>query len=658
MLVFDNESNGLLPGQCATDAEITKLHCVNLIDRVTGREYRFTDHAFYQNVEGGYTDERTPRDGTINDALVMLQRADCIGGHNVIGYDIPAQRYLYPWWNTKARVLDSQTLANIVHPYLKDKDWSRIRKGKLPDTFKQHAGRNSLWSWGVRLGGDGKIDFDPKNYGHTWKTMPFTKDMDDYCMQDVRLNVRLFESLEAHPVDTRSIALEMGTAKIIKLQERTGVAFDSDAANDLAQTLYARQYELQQECRSVFPPFYKKDGKEKTFKKNMVRKVAGKSHKEWCSGTHQPVKLVDFNPGSRQHISICLRKKYAWEPTEFTNTGLDKIDEEVLGALPFPEVQKIAEFMTVQKRLSQLSEGKQAWMKKVNAQGRIHGRVDQLGTVTGRMSHFQPNLAQVPKCGSPYGQECRSLFVADAGRTLVGCDADALELRVLAHFMARFDGGAYVSIILNGSKETGDDIHTRNRITLGLDSRDVAKTWFYAMLYGSGDFNLGTIVLTDWTAEKLAKFYKVFPPGKKRQAKIAAIGKRARSALMASLPALAQLVDKVKESAKRGWLKGLDGRRIPVRSAHAALNSLCQSAGAVIMKQALVIMFEQFEREGLDVLPLLNVHDEVQLSVLPEEAQRVGTIAADSIRLAGEHFAFRCPLAGDFDIGATWAETH
>lgn len=653
MLVFDIESDGLLN-------TISKLHCINAIDRATGREYRFTDHEYYQNVDGSTSDVKCPRDGDISDGLRALQEAEVIGGHHIIGYDLPAIQIVYPEIPIQTQSVDSMVYAQIVHPDLKDKDWSMIRKGKLPQDFKKHAGSNKLLHWGIRLGGEAKSDFKPSDYGHTWATMPFIQDMDEYCMQDVRANVTLFEHLESKETDPRCVDLEMRVAEIITWQERTGVRFDVDAAKELARDLYARQIELREEARQVFPPFYLKDGKPKTFKKAMKRKSKAGEWKEWISAgaEHQPVKLVEFNPGSSQHIERSLRRKYNWEPTEFTDTGLAKIDEEILDALPYPEAKKIATYKMVTKRLSQLCEGKQAWMKKVKKDGRIYGRVNQLGTVTGRMSHFGPNLAQVPKVGKPYGSECRALFVSDTDRTIVGCDADALELRVLAHFMARFDGGAYIETVLNGSKEDGTDMHTRNQLAIGLDSRDVAKTYFYAMLYGSGNFNLGTIVMTDWSEEKLTRFYEKFPPGRKRQSKIAAIGKRSREKLMTGLPALARLVDKVGQAAKRGYLKGLDGRRIPVRSAHAALNALCQSAGAVIMKQALVLMFESFERNNLDVLPLLNIHDEVQLSTTRKEAQDVGRIAARSIREAGEHFNFRCPLAGDYEVGGSWRDTH
>ena len=677
MFVFDIESDGLLD-------TISKLHCINAFDRATGRGYRFTDHEFYQDVEGNYTDERTPRDGTIKDALEILASHDHIAGHNIHGYDCPAielalSRGALPGvesieWKDGQRWSDSRITGEFVFPDLKDRDWTMIRKGKLPESFGKgggkhgnHAGSHSLSAWGIRLSALGydvntKTHFDPKDYGHTWATMPFTKEMDDYCFDDVLANVALFEFFESQPeYVTEAVELEQEVSRILRVQELHGIRFDEEAAEKLAAELYIEQARLREECQSVFPPFYKKDGKEKTFKRGMKRKSKHNPEVlEWISegATAQPVELVLFNPGSNQHVERCLRQKYKWEPTEFTDTGLAKIDEEILGTLPFDEAKKIAEFRTVNKRLSQLCEGKQAWMKKVKKDGRIYGRVNQNGTVTFRMSHFGPNLAQVPANYKPWGKRCRELFVADDGRVIVGCDADALELRVLAHFLARYDNGAYIEVVLNGSKEDGTDMHTRNQLAVGLRLRDSAKTFFYALLYGSGDYNLGTIVLADWDEEKLTRFYQKYPPGQRRRRKIVAIGKRGRDKLFEGLPALGFLVDAVQNKAARGWIQGLDGRKLKCRSQHAALNTLCQSAGAIVMKRALVIMFEDFAKAGLDVIPLLNVHDEVQLSVRKEEAEHVGRIAAQAIAKAGEYYGFRCPLAGDFDVGVNWSETH
>ena len=650
MKVFDIESDGLLRGQVEPEKEITKLHCINGIDTDTGREYRFTDHEFYQNLDGCVmTNLPTPRDGNIADALVWLKGET--GGHNIIGYDIPAIEYIYPdWLPPTGRRFDSAVVGKCIYPNLTDKDWSNKRKGKLPESF--YAGGNKLMHWALRAGGRLKAEFDPKDFGHTWKTMPFTQEMDDYCMDDVRANVDVIEMQQSAASYVEAACdLELEVAEIIKWQERVGIAFDVEGAEKFAKRLYIKLHALETVARESFGPFYQKD-------KEFTPKRDNKTLHYTKGGTVTKIKLIEFNPGSRKQIANRLTWKYDWEPSEFTDKGQVKIDEEVLGALPFKEARTIAEYMTVQKRLSQLAEGKQAWLKVVKADGRIYGRVDQLGTGTGRMSHFGPNLAQVPKRGKPYGAECRALFVADSGRDIVGCDADALELRVLAHFLARFDRGAYVETVLSGNKADGTDMHTRTQTAIGLTLRDTAKTWFYACLYGSGDFNLGTIVMSEWNEAKLLKFYGAFAAGQKRRSKITAIGRRSRARVMASWTGFGNLIDQVHESAKRGFLRGLDKRQVPVRSKHSALNFLCQGAGALVMKKALVLMFAEFKRLGLDVLPLLNVHDEVQLSTLPEESEDVGTIASRSITQAGEFYEFRCPLGGDYAVGSNWGETH
>jgi len=661
MRVYDIESDGLLPGQADADSVISKVHCINGYDRREGRAYRFTDHEFYQDLDGNVTDVRCPRDGSIRDGLYWLEEADCIGGHNIIGYDNPALEFLFPGLRLPKKVFDSQIMGKLAVPDLKGQDHAALRKGKFQEVDDFKAGSQKLKHWALRVGKHLKTEFNPEDFGHTWKTMPFTQAFDDYCMDDVLANVDVIYWQEQRLADQpEAVELEHAVAKIIKLQERVGIRYDEEASDRLAAELYGRLHELENEARVQFAAFYLPKGTIKTYKRDQVRKVAGQQYKEWLSagGAHQPVKLEDFNPGSRRHIENRLRWKYNWEPTEFTDSGLAKIDEDVLGSLPFPEAKVFAEYMTVQKRLSQLAEGKQAWIKAVKEDGRIYGRVDQLGTGTGRMSHFGPNLAQVPKCGKPYGAECRALFLADTDRSLVGCDADALELRILAHFLARFDGGAYVDTVLNGSKADGTDMHSRNRDAVGLHLRETAKTWFYAFIYGAGDFKLGTIVISEWDVEKLTNFYDKFPPGRRRKAAIARLGKRSRDRLESSIPAFGKLVAAVRKAAKRGWIKGLDGRKVPIRALHSALNFLCQGAGAIVMKKALVIMFEEFKKQGLDVLPLLNVHDEVQLSVKPQEAEHVGRIAAQSICRAGEYYSLRCPLAGDYDVGVNWAETH
>lgn len=298
----------------------------------------------------------------------------------------------------------------------------------------------------------------------------------------------------------------------------------------------------------------------------------------------------------------------------------------------------------VQKRLGQVAEGKEAWLKNVR-NGRLHGSVNTNGAVTGRMTHSRPNMAQVPSSRAPYGPECRELFIAGKGKKLVGCDADALELRDLAGYMAAFDGGEYIRTVLEGKKEDGTDMHTQNANALGCD-RDTAKTWFYAFIYGAGDFKLGATLGAKGSKQAVTN-----------------AGKVSRAKFLAALPALKNLTERVKKKAQaQGWIKGLDGRLLTIRSQHAALNTLLQSAGAIQMKRALVILDNELQTLGM--VPgrhyefVANIHDEWQLEVDEDKAELVGRTAANAIRMSGEYYNFRCPLAGNYDIGENWAATH
>jgi DNA polymerase I-like protein with 3'-5' exonuclease and polymerase domains len=239
-------------------------------------------------------------------------------------------------------------------------------------------------------------------------------------------------------------------------------------------------------------------------------------------------------------------------------------------------------------------------------------------------------MGQIPNHGSPYGKECRELFEASNGYELVGADASGLELRCLAHFMAKYDGGAYAKELLTG------DIHTANQKAAGLPTRNNAKTFIYAFLYGAGDEKIG----------------KVIGKGAKEGAEI-------KATFLRKTPALRCLRDAVKAAAKeRGYLFGLDGRRLPIRSEHAALNTLLQSAGAIAVKQATILLMDRIKAEGLDAHLVAHVHDEVQLEVRKGLGEKVGKMAVQAIQDAGKHFNFRCPLDGEYRVGGNWSETH
>jgi DNA polymerase I-like protein with 3'-5' exonuclease and polymerase domains len=337
--------------------------------------------------------------------------------------------------------------------------------------------------------------------------------------------------------------------------------------------------------------------------------------------------VVTFNPGSRQQIGERL-KELGWKPKEFTETGIPKIDETVLAGIKIPEAQVIAEYLMLNKRISQI----ESWMEAVGKDGRVHGKVITNGAVTGRMTHSSPNMAQIPNSSSIYGPECRECWTVEDGNVLVGCDASGLELRMLAHYMK--DEG-YVRTVTEGNSKDGTDVHTVNQRAAGLSTRDNAKTFIYAFLYGAGDAKIGSIV--GGTAKD---------------------GTKLKAKFLAQTPALARLLQRVSVQASKGWVPGLDGRRIWVRSEHAALNSLLQGAGAIVMKKALVIFDDKRKANKWPVKYVVNVHDEAQLECPKDISEEVGKAFKQSIIEAGEHYKLRCPLDGEYKIGRNWRETH
>ncbi|HEL3156943.1 TPA: DNA polymerase [Stenotrophomonas maltophilia] len=611
ILVFDCETNGLLD-------ELDTIHCISLqeVDETgapRGPILSANDHG---------TGEMTVRQ-----AVERLKKAKRVVGHNIAGFDIPAIAKVFPDFKVQA-YFDTLLMSTLVYPDLKDRDFkARKKQGANPVLPGKLIGRHALEAWGYRLGrwkGDYAAQMAARGLD-PWAQ--WSQEMDDYCDQDVAVTQALFALLMSKGLPTEAIELEQAVAPILSRQQRYGYLFDQEKARELECILVSRRTALEAELRKVIPPW-------KVVKRKFVPKRDDK-RRGYVKGVEVTTyKDVVFNPASRQHIADRLTAMYGWQPQEFTEKGQPKIDEEVLGALKFPIIPLLLEHFIVNKRLGQLAEGDEAWLKAIKKDGRIHGSVNQNAAVTGRMTHSKPNIAQVPKCGVPYGKECRSLFCVPTGKLQVGADASGLELRCLAHFMAKHDGGEYAKVILEG------DIHSVNQSAAGLPTRDNAKTFIYAFLYGAGDAKLGSIV------------------GKGRQA-----GAKLRSKFLAGLPALEKLVRGVKKrAAEKGYLIGLDGRKLHIRSDHAALNTLLQSAGALVMKKALVILDADLQAAGL--VPgvhyefLANVHDEWQIEVDEDKAEFVGKTAQAAIRKAGDHFGFRCPLDGEFKIGRNWAETH
>lgn len=617
--VFDCETNGFLQ-------DLDRLHCLGLHNLNTGELHSFRNDGHPDNLE------------RLEEGLSMLADADLIVGHNIIGFDIPAIQKVFPYWKPRGLVRDTFVLGRLMWPHIKDDDFKKQKAGtsKLP---KKLIGAHALEAWGYRLGnykGDYAGDFKE-----------WSQEMQDYMDQDVSVTVTLWNRIvkeaarwqvpleDANPPPRKDcVELEHRVAEIVERVVRHGMRFDEQKAIALLAKITARKTELERELATVFPP-----------KTVVTMFVPGRNNKKlgYVKGVpFEKKKVVPFNPASRQQVAERLQG-LGWKPAAFGADGVPTVDDDVLSGLPYPQAKVLAEFYMLDKRVGQIANGKQAWLKHVK-NGRIHGRIHSGGAHTGRMTHTTPNLATVPTCHKPYGEECRDCFIADDGMEMVGADADALELRDLAGYMARFDGGAYIETVLRGDKSNGTDMHTINAKALGC-SRDVAKVFFYAMIYGSGDANLAVILGIRGSAQKLRRE-----------------GAAAKARLMKAVPALGKLVEKVRDAVKRGFIVGLDGRRLVARAENAALNTLLQSAGAVQMKRGLVILFDRLIAAGWkwgDDFSIIGlIHDEWQSNVRPHLADEYGEMACQAIRDAGVFYDFRCPLDGQFKKGATWRETH
>ena len=588
-LVFDLEANGLLE-----DASL--IHCIVCKDIETQALYKFEPH----QVEQG---------------LQLLMQADQVIAHNGIKYDLALASKLYPWFTIKReRVVDTLVLSRLIYTDLSDRD---VKCGAMQGSGLN--GRHSLEAWGLRLNLH-KIEHED------WSS--FSPEMLYRCETDVEVTVRLYTALTSSNAysETASV-LEHQVAHIVAGQERRGISFNEKAAMKLTGELSIKRQELEQQLQDTFRPFYK-PVELKTPKVDNKKRGVSKG----CPYTK--VDLVVFNPSSRHHIADRLRVMRGWIPTIFTPSGDPKVDESVLKDLDYPEAKLLSEYFIVQKLLGYLAEGDKAWLKLVR-NGKIHGEMITGGAVTGRATHHNPNLGQVPSAKKPYGKESRSLFTASKGRVLVGADAEGLELRMLGHYMSRFDNGEYAKDVVEG------DIHTINQNAAGLPTRDNAKTFIYGFLYGAGVEKIGKIV------------------GKGK-----AEGSKLRTRFLNGLPALKKLIETVKRSCDpqmgKGYLRGLDGRQLHIRSPHAALNTLLQSAGALICKRWMVEIDEMIEANGwrAKVEQVLWVHDELQFDCDPDIAEQFAKEVEACVPKAGAFFSMKVALTGKSIIGNTWAETH
>lgn len=630
-IVFDIETDGLL--------DTTKrFWCGWLYDS-------------YTDLYTGYTD----LDEFFDDLNKYGTSGYNIVGHNICKFDIPALKKLKGErfaFDVRDVCIDTLVLARLIYSNIKDTDVGLMRSGRL---HKALYGSHSLKAYGYRMG---ELKGTYGEHEGAWDK--FTHEMYEYNKQDVVVTLKLFQKLMAKGYPLKAIQLEHDIAWVMAKQERNGFVFDKDQATKLYSELAGKRQVLYENLVS-------KGGSWTVYKGDKIYKRDNAKRGIKAGVPYPQYEEITFNPNSRQHIAKVLMDR-GWEPTEMTPTGAPKVDEETLKtAKGIDLTEDILEYLLINKRIAQLAEGDNAWLKlmKDDPDGytRIHGSVNPNGAVTGRATHAYPNVAQVPAGRSPYGEECRSLFRVPTGWYEAGIDASGLELRCFAHFLYPYDHGEYVNEILNG------DIHTHNQKMAGLPTRDQAKTMIYCMMYGGGDGKLGEVI--NGTAKD---------------------GKALKERFFNAVPAYKELCSDIERTLitssewvggvnKVTWRKrvhpdnsnlsithsilGLDRRVVYVRSPHSALNTLLQSAGALICKKWVCLVEENMRKAGYkhgwdgDFAMMAWVHDETQIACRTKEiAEDCVRIAQESMRQTQEFFKFNCQLDTEGKIGANWLDCH
>ena len=595
--VFDLETNGLYD-------DVNEIFCIVIHDVNRNQTLSFGPES-------------------IDHALNLIRSADCLIGHNIVFYDIPVLRKLIPDFDFNGHVIDTLICTRLLWPKEKLYDLDENHYVNVPSGLRGSA---SLKAWGYRLS-DNKIDF--KDFSE------FSQEMLDYCIQDVNVTNKLFQIFQKQTIAESTLYLEHIFAQAIERQIRSGFPFDVDQCLDFVDGLELRKGQIETKLKELFPPIEHKEV--------FIPKVNNTKRGYVKGQPFEKIRIEEFNPGSRQQIVDRLKKKYNWIPRSTTEKGNPILNDDVLEKLPYPEAKPLSEYMLLNKRLGQIKDGRNAWLKLVSSDGYIHGDVITNGCITGRCSHRNPNTGQIPAVYSPYGKECRSLFHAPDGWTLMGSDAKALELRCLAGYLAIWDQGDYANMVIDDSI----DIHTYNQEQFNVPTRDISKRLLYAVLYGSGNVKAGSIV----------------DPNEKDPERLKTLGRNAIQSFMSGVPALKKLKTSLAQTLTlRGHLIGLDRRPLYCRSDFKALNVLLQGAGAVLMKQVVINIHNALTANGLkygeDWHQHAMIHDEVQMSCRPELVGMIQPLVLQAYEDAGNFFQFRCKIEGDVKTGYNWSDTH
>lgn len=604
-LVFDIETNGLLD-------KLSKIHCIVAIDPDTNEVFSYDN----KQIEAG---------------LEKLATADILIGHNITGFDIPAIELVSSGYSLSRTMHDTLLISRMLYlTTLKDTDYARLKFGAFP---KNLVGLHSLKAWGYRLKMHKGTFADSTN----WQT--YSPEMLDYCTRDVAVTCALYKHL-LKISQTKHIPIEAYEKEAVAnywltYGEMNGIGFDQVAAASLYARLSTEREEAAASLKLEFPP--------KTVSIGLFTPKRTNKRLGYVEGVPvQKQKVQEFNPNSTAHIADRLTNIYGWKPNEFTPTGLPKITEAILKPLNYKPIPDLIKFKNAQKLIAQLAEGHVNWLKLVKNH-KIHGRTFCTGTRTGRMSHSKPNMAQIPS-----RTDVRKLFRPTRDNWWYhDTDLSGIELRILAHYLAKYDDGLFASIVATG------DPHEMFMEWTGIRDRNIQKSFTYALIYGAGSQKLGELIYLD----KL-----LWNPDPMGMGNAERLGLQATETIMKELTGYESLAKTASEAdKKRGEIRLIDGRKAKTAGEHSALNTLIQGSASVVLKYWMADAYEMLEASKIksEVQFVAAIHDELLFEVSSTEiGSRLTLLVKQALAKTEAHLNIKCPLTLTSQMGGTWAEVH